>query len=104
MNDSIPAPRRYSARNQKHSVAFFLCQAPRAQQVSLVGDFNEWDPNANPMERRPDGCWAIRLELPHGSYRYLFLVDGQPMLDPRAEGVVHEPNAWHDAASLVLVS
>src|SRR6266404_5211559 len=33
----------YSARLQQHHVTFF-CDAPRAEAVSLVGDFNGWDP------------------------------------------------------------
>lgn len=56
------------------------------------------------MQRMPDGCWTARLELRHGSYRYLFLVDGKPALDPRAQGIVREPNAWYEAASLIAVS
>jgi 1,4-alpha-glucan branching enzyme len=95
---------RYSSRRPEHSVVFFTCDAREAKSVSLVGDFNDWQPDATPMQKMPDGCWTVRLELRHGSYRYLFLVDGKPMLDPRAQGVVHEPNKWHTAASLLMVS
>ncbi len=93
-----------SARLPEHSVAFFLCSAPQAKSVSLIGDFNDWQPAARPRQRMPDGCWTTRLELRHGSHRYLFLVDGQPVLDPRAHGLVREPNPWHEAASLSAVS
>ena len=95
---------RYSARRPKHSVVFFLCSAPQAQSVSLIGDFNDWQPAAHPMQRMPDGCWTARLELRHGSYRYLFLVDGKPVLDPRAQGNVRKPNDQYEAASLLAVS
>lgn len=95
---------RFSARRPEHSVVFFLCSAPQAQSVSLVGDFNNWQPAAHPMQRMPDGCWTARLELRHGSYRYLFLADGQPVLDPRAQGIVRQPNAQYEAASLIAVS
>ena len=94
----------YLARRSEHSVAFFLCSAPQAKNVSLIGDFNDWQPAAQPMQRMPDGCWTARLELRHGSHRYLFLVDGRPVLDPRAHGIVREPNQWHEAASLIAVS
>lgn len=83
---------------------FFTCDARQAESVSLVGDFNDWQPEATPMQKMPDGCWTARLDLRHGSYRYLFLVDGKPMLDAHAQGVVHEPNKWHTAASLLMVS
>jgi hypothetical protein len=56
------------------------------------------------MQKMPDGCWKARLELRHGSYRYLFLVDGKPVLDPRAQGVVRKPNEQYEAASLIMVS
>jgi 1,4-alpha-glucan branching enzyme len=86
-----------------HSVSFF-CDAPDARSVAVVGDFNQWDPGANPMTRMPDGQWVARLELRHGHYRYLFLVDGQARLDPRAHGTVRDANEWLDAASLLEVS
>lgn len=93
----------YSARRSLHSVTFY-CDAPQARAVSVIGDFNQWNPGAHPMKRMPDGRWVLRLDLPHGHYRYLFLVDGQPRLDPRAHGTVREPNEWLDAASLLEVS
>jgi 1,4-alpha-glucan branching enzyme len=50
---SIGALPRYSAKRNLHHAVFF-CRAPEAKQVSLVGDFNCWDPTANPMSRQPD--------------------------------------------------
>jgi 1,4-alpha-glucan branching enzyme len=81
---------RYSAERLLHSVDF-ICRAPRASAVSLVGDFNNWDPSAHSMERMADGCWELRVELHHGHHQYVFLVDGQAMLDPQAQGTVHRP-------------
>ena len=40
----------------------FLVWAPNAQAVSLVGDFNGWDPFATPMERVEGGVWAVFIE------------------------------------------
>ena len=38
---------------------FFAVWAPHARAVHVVGEFNEWDINADPMERRgPDGIWT----------------------------------------------
>ena len=48
------APPRYDAKRNLHHVAFF-CHAPQAKQVSLIGDFNKWQPDAIPMIRQPDG-------------------------------------------------
>ena len=40
----------------------FLVWAPNARAVSLVGDFNGWDPSATPMERVEGGVWAVFVE------------------------------------------
>ncbi|HOS76351.1 MAG TPA: hypothetical protein PKW12_13940 [Verrucomicrobiota bacterium] len=50
----------------------------------------------------PDGGWTIRLELPHGHHQYVFLVDGQPTLDPNAMGKVH--NERNEVVSLIAIS
>jgi 1,4-alpha-glucan branching enzyme len=91
----------YSAKRTRHHVDFF-CHAPNAKQVCLAGDFNEWQPTANPMQRMPDGCWMASLELTHGHHEYLFLVDDRPVLDPRANGIVR--NSRNERVSLLAVS
>lgn len=68
----------------------------------LVGDFNGWNCAATPLRRTPDGRWMIGLELPHGHHRYQFIVDGQPALDPRANGTTR--NEHNQAVSLIAVS
>jgi 1,4-alpha-glucan branching enzyme len=80
----------------------FVCNAPQAHFVSLVGDFNEWNPEAHPMKRMPDGAWMATVELRHGHHRYAFLVDGNLALDPRAQGVTR--NDQGERVSLVPVS
>ncbi len=43
--------------------------APGAKALSLIGDFNFWNREANPMTRLPNGQWEIRLPadtLKHG--------------------------------------
>ena len=58
----------------------FAVWAPNAKRVSLVGDFNDWDVTRDPMDRLPDGTWAIRKEgLEHSAlYKYSVLgADGK---------------------------
>lgn len=95
------SPPGQSGRRPLHLVDFF-CRAPEAKSVSLVGDFNDWQPTAHPMTRMPDGGWRIRMELPHGHHQYLFLVDGKPTLDPNAMGKVH--NGRNETVSLIAIS
>ena len=92
---------RYSGRSTAKPVNFY-CQAPRAGAVHLVGDFNQWNPSSHPMRRQVDGCWFLQVMVTHGHHQYLFLVDGQPMLDPRAVGMAR--NELHEEVSLVAVS
>ena len=80
-------PPRYSGARQTLRGVNFICKAPQAQAVSLIGDFNGWNPDANPMRQQPDGAWLIMVELRHGHHRYAFWVDGQLTLDPRAQGI-----------------
>jgi 1,4-alpha-glucan branching enzyme len=94
-------PKRYSARNQLKPVNFY-CDAPEAQEVSIAGDFNNWNTTSHRMHRRQDGVWFIQLELNHGHHHYLFILDGKPMLDPRAQGIGR--NESDQKVSLIAVS
>lgn len=80
----------------------FICNAPQAQSVSLVGDFNQWNPTTHRMRQMPDGGWLVNAELHHGHHRYAFLVDGVLTLDPRAQGITR--NDQGERVSLVPVS
>ena len=83
---------RYSAKNFSIPVNFVLT-APNAKRVAVVGDFNDW---------RPDGSWGVQIPLAHGHHQYLFWVDGEPKLDPRAQGVGR--NSKNEKVSLLAVS
>ena len=92
---------RYGAKHTLRAVNF-ICNAPQAQSVSLVGDFNGWNPAANPMKQMPDKAWFLTMELKHGHHRYAFLVDGVLTIDPRGLGVTRTDRG--ERVSLVPVS
>ncbi len=92
---------RYSAK-QFALATNFLCVAPDAKAVSVVGSFNDWDPEAHPMKRSPDGGWHAQVPLSHGHHHYMFLVDGKMTMDPRAQGVVR--NEKNEKVSLIAIS
>ncbi len=92
----------YRVRQQTLHKVSFICQAPHAQSVSLVGDFNGWDPGAHPMKQGPDRAWQLFMDLKHGHHRYAFLVDGVLTLDARAQGITR--NDKGERVSLVSVS
>ena len=94
----------------------FAVWAPNARAVSVVGDFNTWDPRRNPMRLRfPAGVWELFVpRLAHGArYKYAIIgPDGWRLplkADPLARAtepppatasvvVDPTPDVWHDNA------
>ena len=69
----------------------FVFVEPGAAAVAVVGDFNDWDPSAHPLERaRAGGLWTATIPLTPGRHRYAFIVDGRRWVPdpgaPRAAG------------------
>ena len=48
---------------------------PSVEKVTVVGSFNNWDPEATPL-RRQDGVWSTILVLAPGNYEYMFFENG----------------------------
>ncbi len=63
----------------------FRHKAPKAKSVELVGDFNAWKPGLLKMSRDGSGVWTVSLPVFEGRHKYLFLVDGEPKVDERAD-------------------
>ncbi len=49
---------------------------PEATVVTLVGDFNGWDPQRRPLKRDAGGLWKGRVRLEPGRYQYKFVING----------------------------
>ena len=70
-------------------VATFRVWAPAAQTVSVVGDFNNWAIDANPMIKIADGVWGTQINgiKNYAAYKYAVTApDGKVTLksDPYA--------------------
>ena len=63
----------------------FAFPAPAAREVTLAGDFNNWDPKASPMRKGPDGVWHLNVQLEPGRHEYRFVADGAWQDDPYAQ-------------------
>lgn len=69
----------------------FSIRAPAAARVSLVGDFDRWDPAAMPMRRAGDGeTWTVEAHLPPGRHVFAYAVDGDLKTDPTAPRAVED--------------
>lgn len=60
----------------------------------LVGDFNNWDKRAMPMERTENGRWQATLQLePNTCYHFQYLINQQYRVnDECADGYVKQPS------------
>ena len=74
---SRPEGRHVSYRMMKRNTVEFRVHRPRARMISLVGDFNHWNPENDLLRRGDDGIWRLRKRLSKGDYRYKFVIDGR---------------------------
>jgi len=54
----------------------FSLENTDANEVFLVGDFNEWNPKTHPMKSDGNGTWVRDVIISPGKYEYKFMVDG----------------------------
>ena len=55
----------------------FSVRAPYADEVLLVGTFNQWNPEKGfTLSRKVSGLWATSVKLPEGRHLYKFVIDG----------------------------
>lgn len=71
------------------TVTFVLPVDEHDQPVSVVGEFNGWDPLAHPLKKRSNGTRSVNVDVQPGrSYRFKYLAaDGSWYTDPDAEAV-----------------
>jgi 5'-AMP-activated protein kinase regulatory beta subunit len=80
----------------------FLINAPEARKVSLVGEFNNWNPGKHPMKSEDKGQWIKTVMLNPGTYEYKFLVDENWLLDTKNDH--SRLNCYGTLNSLITVS
>jgi predicted carbohydrate-binding protein with CBM48 len=62
----------------------FVLVAPDAKSVAVVGDFNDWNPSATPLESAR-GMWSSEEVVTAGRHDYAFVIDGTRWIaDPSA--------------------
>ncbi|MEV7614183.1 isoamylase early set domain-containing protein [Streptomyces sp. NPDC089799] len=63
-------------------VTFILPENTPHGPVSVVGDFNHWNPAAHPLEARGDGTRAVCVTLPaHATHAFRYLAAGDYWFD-----------------------
>jgi len=74
-------PFNFIQPSREGNVTFSLKAFKDAKQVSVIGDFNNWDMFNLPMYKTEEG-WEMKLNLPSGKYYYKFIVDGMWTSNP----------------------
>jgi thiol-disulfide isomerase/thioredoxin len=76
--------------------------ARNAESVAVIGDFNDWRHDANPLKPEGNGNWTLTAYLPNGVYEYLYLLDGQThRTDPR--NLMRKVNPYGGSNSVLLL-
>ncbi|MFZ5950694.1 MAG: isoamylase early set domain-containing protein [Candidatus Rifleibacteriota bacterium] len=89
-----------TASGEESEVDFELEDA-EATKVSIVGTFNNWDKNANPMKKE-NGVWKCTLKLKPGKHEYQFVVNETDwILDPKSGNNVN--NKYEGKNSIIEV-
>ena len=73
-----------------------------AGAVSVVGNFNNWNPQADVMKSRKDGSFSTTLNLPKDEQiQFRYLIDGQRWENEEAADAFL-PTPYYDAQNSVL--
>jgi len=68
--------KKYLEQNKSCKVTFILPNAIEAHSAAVVGEFNNWDKAASPMEQAKDGSWQAQIKLEAGKeYQFRYLVN-----------------------------
>jgi len=80
----------------------FAMEASAAKDIYVAGDFNDWKiSDESRLARGENGWWEKRVRLPHGRYRYKFVVDGEWTEDSKNQA--REINAFGSFDSVMEI-
>jgi hypothetical protein len=85
--EGLPAKSLVSPELRPNGEVTFRFRGQPGRFVSLIGEFNRWDPFWEPMPEVPGrpgqpSLYQITLRLPPGPHYYVFSVDGERVPDP----------------------
>lgn len=75
----------------------FLCRAPGAHRVQLIGDFTKWVPQEMNTPGGESGFWTKTVLLIPGTYKYRFIIDGEWTHDVNNEKTHPNPYGGRDS-------
>src|SRR5262245_54190731 len=85
---AAPEGIQHGAHDWGDGVVTFALWAPWKSSVHLIGDFNNWDMQADPLAVDESGLWWVEKRLEPGIYGYQFVIDGETTTgDPYARAL-----------------
>lgn len=70
--------------------------------VSVVGDFNGWDPAVHPLRKRSNGTRSVTVEVRPGRHAFRYLASGGAFFD-EADADALEANGYGGTHSVLAV-
>jgi 1,4-alpha-glucan branching enzyme len=82
----------------------FVVLAPNAKRVSIVGDFNFWEPRRHPMRVRGSGYWEIFIPgaIPGDRYKFDIIGPQGQQLPLKSDPVAFAAEMRPNTASIVI--
>ena len=81
----------------------FTVPAQDAKKVSVVDDFNNWNPKENELKRLKNGSFKGTFDIPkENSYEFRYLIDGNYQNEAEADGFQWNEYAGTENAVLEL--
>lgn len=79
----------------------FTVEAKDAETVAVVGDFNNWSPEAGALAKQKNGTFKATIEVAKdANYEFKYFVDGTYQNEPEADSF--QWNAFANAENSVL--
>ncbi len=83
--------KNYSAPRIEGRKIIFSYHDDRAENVFLVGDFNDWRKDEIEFRKNPDGVWVAEIHCqPTGKYAYKYLVNSERWTEDTSHGLKEE--------------
>jgi len=91
----------YTPKRTVCKVTFQIPEDWAQLDAAIVGDFNDWDPTENKMEKK-DGNWQTVVRLKPGTnYTFKYFLDGERWKnDPKADEYI--PNSFGTVDSVLI--
>jgi len=75
-----------------------------AEKIAILGDFNNWNPESNQMEKLKNGNFKTLIELETGKeYQFRYLIDNQNWLNDIEADKLVENNITSDSNAVLIL-